>query len=62
MFNILENPFIEFKNEYLHTKYLEDHNLYFPPKTIVVGYKQEKKTLGIERQLIVPIQGHLLSL
>lgn len=43
IFNILENPFLNFKSEYQRLKYFESHNLFFKPKTIIIGYTPEKK-------------------
>lgn len=62
MFNVLKNPFLEFKTKHLRIKYFENHNLFFKPTTVVVGYmKQKKKVEGVDRLLMVPVQGHLLS-
>jgi len=43
MFNVLENPFLEFKTEHLRIKHFENHNLFFKPTTVVVGYMKQKK-------------------
>jgi len=50
MFSVLENPFFNFKTEYQRIKYFESNNLYFKPKTVVVGFTKEKKVVnGLER-------------
>jgi len=39
------------------------HQVFFKPETIVVGYTKEKKTVeGNDTILMVPVQGHLLSM
>jgi len=63
MFVVLENAFMDFKSEYLRIKYFETNNLFFKPKTIVVGHtKQKIKKSDVERLMMVPVQAHLLSL
>jgi len=57
-----DHPFLEFKTEHLRTKYFKNHNLFFKPTTVVVGYiKQNKRVEEVDRLLMVPVQGHLLS-
>lgn len=59
----MANPFFNFKTEYQRFKFFEDNNLFFKPKTIVIGYTIEKKNIScIDRQIMVPVQGHLLSM
>jgi len=63
MFNALQHPFLDLTTEHLRMKYLVSNDLFIIPKTIVVGYTKEKKTvLGEDRLLMVPVQGHFLSL
>jgi len=63
LFNVLVNPFAKLDTKFLRMKYLEENNLYVKPKSVVVGYTKEKKIeTGIERLLMVPIEGHLISL
>ncbi|XP_008189357.1 uncharacterized protein LOC103311498, partial [Acyrthosiphon pisum] len=63
LFDTLANPFFNFKTEYQRFKFFEDNNLFFKPKTIVIGHTIEKKNIsGIDRQIMVPVQGHLLSM
>jgi len=63
MFNILENPFSKLKTEYQRIKYFESNNVFFKPKTIVLGFTKETKIVsGVERQVMVPVQGHLFSI
>lgn len=63
MFSVLENPFLNFKTEYQRIKYFESNNLYFKPKTVVVGFTKEKKVVdGVERQVMVQAQGHLFCI
>jgi len=63
MFNLLENPFINLKTEYQRIKYFESNNLFFRPKTIVLGFTKEKKIIsGVERQIMVQVQGHLFPI
>lgn len=38
MLSVLENPFLNFKTEHQRIKYFESNNLYFKPKTVVVGF------------------------
>ncbi|CAI6349371.1 unnamed protein product [Macrosiphum euphorbiae] len=42
MFVVLENAFMDFKSEYLRVKYFETNNIFFKPKTIVVGHTKQK--------------------
>lgn len=63
MFNLLENPFRNLKTEYQRIKYFESKNLFFRPKTIVLGFTKEKKVIsGEERQIMVQVQGHLFPI
>lgn len=63
MFNVLQHPFLDLTTEHHRMKYLISNDLFIIPKTIVVGYTKEKKTiLGEDRLLMVPIQGHFISL
>lgn len=64
MFMVLENAFMDFKSEYLRIKYFETNHLFFKPKTVIVGQRNEKKNVtGVDKLImIVPIQAHLLSL
>lgn len=63
LFEVLENPFSKLNTDHLRMKYLEDNNLFFKPQTINVGYCKEKKCVnGVEKLLMVPVEGHLLSL
>jgi hypothetical protein len=63
MFNNLENPFLNFKMEYQRIKYFESNNLIFKSKTIILGFTPEKKNVsGINKQIIVPVQWHLLPI
>lgn len=63
MFNALQNPFADLTTEHHRMKYLISNDLFIEPKIVVVGYTKEKKNiLGEDRLLMVPIQGHFLSL
>lgn len=43
LFDTLANPFLNFKTEYHRFKFFEANNLFFKPKTIVIGHTIEKK-------------------
>ncbi|CAI6376636.1 unnamed protein product [Macrosiphum euphorbiae] len=63
MFHILETPFFKLKTEYQRIKYFESNNVFFKPKTIVLGFTKETKIVsGVERQVMVPVQGHLFCI
>jgi len=46
MFNILETPFFKLKTEYQRIKYFESNNVFFKPKTIVLGFIKETKIVS----------------
>lgn len=63
MFETVENSFSSVKTEYFRTKTLLKHNVFFKPETIVVGYTKEKRNVdGNDKIVMVPVQGHLLSM
>lgn len=63
MFNILENPFFELKTEYQRITNFESNNFFLKPKTIVLGFTKETKIVsGVERQVMVPVHGHLFPI
>lgn len=63
MFDILENAFDNVKTEYHRTKFFIKNNLFFKPKTVVIGHYNEKVTKNnIDTVSMVPVHCHLLSM
>lgn len=63
MFKFLKIIFSDLKSEYLKIKYFETSNLFFKPKTVVVGHVRQKKFFfGVDNLLMVPVQAHYLSI
>lgn len=60
---MLENLFSELETDFLRMKYLEENDLFFKPKTVIVGYTKEKKLVnGVENLLMIPIEELFLSI